>query len=249
MLSPWGFNSDMLIVKICNAADIIELLAYLEDKSTHWIVYLKKAILYIWHISLLQFGFIATSADVFSSSSIREPPQRPTRIQSNQHNDLPQPGISDTNEEGTNKKRPKKKKTKNKQRHKSNSLPEADAEAGAETVQAEASVQGEASIQEEASAQAEASVQGESSAQAESSVQARRDCGCHFYVLKGVLGEILVSIMVQDVPFLILRFTMYFKFNMHSLQAVCFTIKNIMFLVVHVVQAATLLRRMCCNKQ
>ncbi|VDK34307.1 unnamed protein product [Dibothriocephalus latus] len=220
MLSPWGFNSDKLIVKICNSADIIELLAYLEDRSLQWKLKLKAGILCIWHISLLQFGFIATSADVFSSSSIREPPQRPTRIQSNQHNDLPQPGISDTNEEGTNKKRPKKKKTNNRQGHEANSLPEADAEAGAETVQVEAS------IQEEASAQAEASVQGESSAQAESSVQARRDCGCHFYVLKGVLGEILVSIMVQDVPFLILWFTLCFTFNMHSLQAVCFTIKK-----------------------
>ncbi|VDM03035.1 unnamed protein product [Schistocephalus solidus] len=66
--------------------------------------------------------------------------------------------------------------------------------------------------------------------------------GCCCRILFGTeLWAILLSLMLQDVPFLCLRLTLIFGFGVQSYQNVFFTIKNILLILAQVFRSSVLL--------
>ncbi|VDK71095.1 unnamed protein product [Dibothriocephalus latus] len=68
------------------------------------------------------------------------------------------------------------------------------------------------------------------------STDEERVCG-----LSRELWEIILPFMLQDLPFLCLRFTLYFRFKVNSLHLIFYTIKSILFLLTQIFQALVLL--------
>ncbi|VDN16159.1 unnamed protein product [Dibothriocephalus latus] len=261
--------SELLLINIGSAADILDLFESFNEEAVINNFPLQISILCLWQASLLQFCFNKTSRLEASMSSILTHSTAPRSLDSGQHNPFQAPAVADTNQNCCLRccKR-KKKVTRLKSLHEveaqaRRSKKKAESQVRSSTSTAESQSRSSTNTAESQSRSSTSTAESQvrsSKKTAESQEEASElteECTCcchcwhsyflrpgHFgYVLFGTeLWAIIMTLMLQDMPFLILRLMLIFRYNVQSYQNIFFTVKNLLLILAQVFRSTILVQ-------
>ncbi|VDN10561.1 unnamed protein product [Dibothriocephalus latus] len=245
--------SELLLINIGTAADILDLFEAFNEEAVIKNVPLQVSILCLWQASVLQFCFNKTARlEISRPPTIAEHPQKPSSPDSDQHSPLQASAKEGANQNfctisSTKKEIPPsspmdetesqlQSPTDNVIRH-SGSLHETESQDSKKEIPQSSSLH-ETESQEKGSE----STDGGCFCGRFCRKSFIQDDQCRFVLFGTELWVIIMTLMLQDVPFMFLRLMLIFAFAVQSYQNIFFSVKNLIIIVAEVYRSLALLQ-------